>query len=324
VNHMTFAPSATVVICTFNPRLPVLGRVLDALRRQTVPCERWELIVVDNNSDEPLAPCLDVSWHPHARILREERPGKTFALRHAQMESQSDLIVIVDDDNILAPNYLEESFRIAASYPFLGAWGGSSIGEFESPPPRWLKSYMTFIAVKECKELIWSNEYFCDSSTPIGAGMCIRKAVAQRYAEMLETNPARQILGRRGEQLSGSEDTDMALTAIDMGLGLGRFPQLILTHVIPQGRMTERYILRLAEETQISNYLLRAIRRRLYPPYFSGSLLRRTVKWLRLWTLPRMNRRITQALVRGQRKGRLLAAELLASSPPTASSVDRP
>jgi hypothetical protein len=161
---------------------------------------------------------------------------------------------------------------------------------------------------------VWSNEYFHDRSTPIGAGMCIRRPVAERYAEMLDTHPVRQLLGRRGEQLSGSEDTDMALTAIDMGLGVGRFPQLVLTHVIPRGRMTEDYILRLAEESQLSNYLLRAIRQRPYPPYFSGGLARRVFTWLRLWTLPRMQRRITQALVRGQRRGRRMAANLLTES----------
>ncbi len=312
---MTVPPSATVVICTFNPRLKVLGRVLDALRSQTEPLENWELLVIDNNSDEPVTECLDVSWHPHGRILREERPGKTFALRLAQREAKSSLIVIVDDDNLLAATYLAEAVRIASDYPFLGAWGGASIGEFETPPPEWLLPHLSFIAVKACSELVWSNEPFHDASNPIGAGMCIRKAVAERYAEMLDRDPVRQILGRRGQQLSGGEDTDMAITAIDMGLGVGRFPQLVLTHVIPAGRMSEPYILKLAEESQISSYLLRAIRRRQGTPYFSGSLLRRIATWVRLWTLPRMDRRIQLALIRGQRKGRRLATELVAGRP---------
>ena len=315
MNHMAVLPSATVVICTHNPRRDLLTRVLSALRAQTLPCSDWELLVVDNNSAERVAGWVDVSWHLHSRILHEPRPGKTFALKQGQAEARSDLLVIVDDDNLLVPTYLADAVRIASDHPFLGAWGGGSVGEYEAPLPRWLEPYLSFIAVKGCNELVWSNEPFHEASNPIGAGMCIRKAVAQRYAEMLDTNPARQMLGRRGQQLSGSEDIDMALTAIDMGLGVGRFPELVLTHVIPHGRMTEAYILKLAEESQISSFLLREIRQRPYPPYFSGSMLKRVATWVRLWSLPRMDRRIRQALVRGQRKGRLMAAELLAKPP---------
>jgi GT2 family glycosyltransferase len=315
VNHMAVLPSATVVICTHNPRRDLLTRVLSALRAQTLPCSDWELLVVDNNSAERVAAWVDVSWHPHARVLEEPRPGKTFALKRAQSEAKSQLIVIVDDDNLLVPTYLADAVRIASDHPFLGAWGGGSVGEYEVPLPRWLAPYLSFIAVKGCNELVWSNEAFHEASNPIGAGMCIRKAVAQRYADILDKDPVRQILGPRDGLLARCEDIDMALTAIDMGLGVGRFPELVLTHVIPQGRMTEAYILKLAEESQISNFLLREIRRRPYPPYFSGSMLKRFVKWVRLWTLPRMDRRIRQAIIRGQRKGRHMAAQLLAKPP---------
>ena len=210
MNHMAVLPSATVVICTHNPRRDLLTRVLSALRAQTLPCSDWELLVVDNNSAERVAGWVDVSWHLHSRILHEPRPGKTFALKQGQAEARSDLLVIVDDDNLLVPTYLADAVRIASDHPFLGAWGGGSVGEYEAPLPRWLE---------------------------------------------------------------------------------------------------------LAEESQISSFLLREIRQRPYPPYFSGSMLKRVATWVRLWSLPRMDRRIRQALVRGQRKGRLMAAELLAKPP---------
>ncbi len=312
--HYGAALSVSVVICTHNPRSEYLARTLDALRRQTLATDAWELILIDNASSQSVAPAL-TAWHPRGRMVQEKKIGLTNARLRGIAESQSPLIVFVDDDNLLAASYLEEALRISAGYMFLGAWGGGVEGEFEAPPPKWLLPYLSFIAVKACSELVWSNEPFHDASSPIGAGMCIRKAVAQRYAEMLDKDPVRQVLGRRGQQLSGGEDTDMVLTAIDMGLGVGRFPQLVLKHLIPKGRTTEAYILKLAEESQVSNYLLREIRRLPYPPYFSGSLLRRVATWVRLWTLPRMDRRIRQALVRGQRKGRRLAAELLAKPP---------
>ena len=40
----------SVVIPTHNPRMDYLARVIDALRQQTLACEQWEIVVVDNNS----------------------------------------------------------------------------------------------------------------------------------------------------------------------------------------------------------------------------------------------------------------------------------
>jgi len=301
-------PRASVIICTYNPHRVRLDRTLQALREQSEPSERWELIIVDNNSDPPLVDWLDLSWHPHARVVQEQQQGLTHARMKGIAESRSPLHIFVDDDNLLAPSYISEALRISEQYGFLGAWGGGCSGEFETPPPPWLLPYLSFIAVKECTHLVWSNEYFHDDSTPIGAGMCIRKDVADRYVAAVSNDVVRRRLGRRGSELAGSEDRDMALTAIDAGLGVGRFPQLHLTHLIPNGRMTEAYILRLVEESQTSNFVLRAIRGRPFRPYISGSLLKRTLLWLRVWTLPRMDRKIRFALMRGYKKGQQIGA----------------
>jgi hypothetical protein len=51
-----------------------LRRVLDALKAQTLPKEQWELLLIDNASKEPLAESWDLSWHPHARHIRERLP----------------------------------------------------------------------------------------------------------------------------------------------------------------------------------------------------------------------------------------------------------
>jgi glycosyltransferase involved in cell wall biosynthesis len=41
----------SVVICTRNPRPKSLRRVLQALSHQTLPLNRWELLVIDNASE---------------------------------------------------------------------------------------------------------------------------------------------------------------------------------------------------------------------------------------------------------------------------------
>jgi GT2 family glycosyltransferase len=45
---------------------------------------------------------------------------------------------MVDDDNVLAPDYLETAVRSAEDRPELGAFGGKCLPEFEHEPPEWL------------------------------------------------------------------------------------------------------------------------------------------------------------------------------------------
>src|ERR1700731_4167104 len=97
----------SVIICTHNPRLDYFQRCVDGLRNQTLSCQEWELLLVDNRSDEPVADCVDLSWHPVTRVVREEAPGLTAARLRGIRESRGDLVVFVDDDNVLDRDFLE-------------------------------------------------------------------------------------------------------------------------------------------------------------------------------------------------------------------------
>jgi hypothetical protein len=53
------------------------------------------------------------------------------------------------------------------------------------------------------------------------------------------------------------EDTEIAFVSCSRGLGVGIFPELKITHLIPQPRISEDYIVRFTEDINISNNLLR-------------------------------------------------------------------
>src|ERR1700758_5251153 len=91
----------SVVICTHNPRPGYFAKCVEALRSQTLALSSWELVIVDNLSDTPLANCMDLAWHPEARVVREETLGLTPARLRGIRESQGKLLVFVDDDNVL-------------------------------------------------------------------------------------------------------------------------------------------------------------------------------------------------------------------------------
>jgi len=247
----------SIIICTYNPREDYLRRVLDALKAQTLPKEQLELLLIDNASKEPLAGRWDLSWHPNPRIIREKEPGLTPARLRGVKESNCELLVFVDDDNVLFPDYLAECLQIANAWPVLGAWGGQQFPEFEDGPPaeKWKADFWT----STLKRDVWSNNY--DRATvPIGAGVCIRRQVALEYATLAGSDPLRQNLDRKGSGLNSCGDFDMAFVACDLGLGLGRFMRLKLDHLMPANRVSDDYLIRLSEGIGYSETVLVALR----------------------------------------------------------------
>jgi glycosyltransferase involved in cell wall biosynthesis len=252
--------SLSVITCTHNPRRDYLEKVITALQGQTLSLDQWELLLIDNASGQPLATEIDLSWHPNARHIREEELGLTLARLRGMREAQTEILIFVDDDNVLNLDYLEVALRISKDFLFLGAWGGQIIGEFEVPPPNWAKPYLPFLAIREFEQDKWSNLLHQYETTPCGAGICIRKAVAEKYAELVLNDPKRNSLDRKGQQLMSSGDTDMAFTACDLDLGTGQFAALKLTHLIPANRLTEDYFTRLISGIAYSNIILDSFR----------------------------------------------------------------
>jgi len=300
----------SVIICTHNPRADFLHRVLAALRAQTLPKEQWELLLIDNASREPLASTWNLSWHPHARHIREDELGLTPARLRGIKESAGDLLTFVDDDNVLRPDFLANTMEISEEYPFLGAWGGNVEGEFEHQVPEWLKPHLHALAVREVDRDYWSNYYADNRSMPFGAGLCVRKVVAVAYARALVSRPASKHLGRKGTSLVSGEDIDMALTAYDSGFGTGLFQKLHSTHIIPKGRMTLDYLCRLLEGIEYSTHMLKSQRNSSYIPPQDPKVMR-WLKAYQVWRLPDPIKSIAKAQNRGLTKAR---AEITARS----------
>ena len=245
----------SVIICTHNPRMDYLERVLGALQGQRFPLARWELLLIDNKSDQALSDRVDLSWHPQARVVREEELGLTRARLRGIKESRGGLVVFVDDDNVLDADYLEVVTEIASKHPNLGAWSGQVLPEFEIDPPQEIVPFLGVLCIREITKDIWGNSAN-PGFLPFGAGMCVRRRVLQKYERELLGNSARILLGRRGNSLVSSEDLDMGLCCINMGFGTGLFKKLQITHLIPKRRLSREYILKLIEDSACGQVIM--------------------------------------------------------------------
>ena len=288
----------SVIVCTRNPRADYFARALDGLRGQTLAGASWELLVIDNASDEKLAGRIDLSWKPGARLVREEKLGLTPARLTGIREAAGELLVFVDDDNVLDGDFLEQAWRIARERPFLGAWSGQCRPDFETPPPDWTGRYWGNLVIREFTQDKWSNLPLLAATMPCGAGLCIRRQAARHYLFLHESGQRAIQLDRSGASLLSGGDNDMAACACDIGLGVGIVSDLRLTHLISPERLSEDYLTRLAEGIYFSAVVLAGLRG-------GGSELER-VKWHeapRAWLKAGPHRRIALAAIRGRRRG---------------------
>jgi glycosyltransferase involved in cell wall biosynthesis len=293
----------TVLLPTFNPRMDYLESVLEALRHQTVPVSEWDLVVVDNNSSVPISSKLDLRWHPRAVVLHEQRPGKMRAQILAFKQLRSDLVIIVDDDNVLAPDYLERVVEISQSYPFLGSWSGRIELSFEDPDDQPPKHLRHLLAERLVEKEIWSNDSHHIQSTPWGAGMCIRRVVADAYVREVTNNPRHLELDPLADKLRYGGDTDVAYVGCSIGLGMGVFPQLHVTHLIPKTRCTRAYLMRNLEAHAYSEVLHHWVLTGCVPDSRSD-LWARLSGWVRWLLSSELDREVIKTIRRGHKAAR--------------------
>jgi glycosyltransferase involved in cell wall biosynthesis len=307
----------SVITCSHNPRPDYLKQVLDALKNQSLDQQRWEYLLIDNASAEPLASRVDLSWHPNARHISEEQLGLTHARLRGISESKGDVLVFVDDDNVLDADYLEQALRIATEWPMLGSWSGQSRPGFEAPPPEWTRRYWGNLVIRTLDEDVWSNLPTLPETMPCGAGLCLRRRVAAHYLQLHQTGQRPLILDRAGTSLMSAGDNDLAACACDINLGVGLFKALKLVHLIPSVRLQEEYLLRLVEGIACSGVVFRSFREK---ESHQHRWQRRLADSLRMLLMDQRQRRFFRASKRGE----LLARRLLsgaAASPVGGSQV---
>jgi glycosyltransferase involved in cell wall biosynthesis len=289
----------TVIVPTHNPEFERLRRTLTALRAQTLPSSRWETVLVNNASTRFPPPDFFSACAPaNFSIVEESALGLTAARRRGFSVAEGNTAVLVDDDNVLASDYLEQVTRIFSAQPKVGVAGGSSMPEFATEPPVWTREFFPLLALRDlgAQELISNglrpaggarNQY--PEFAPIGAGMALRRAAWIPWIDFHRTQ-SDTLSDRRGDELTSGGDNDLVLCALRAGWEAGYFPALKLIHLIPAARLHPNYLARLNRGIQKSWMQVLALHEaNPWPPLSpAGAKLRQLKAWLihRPWTSP--------------------------------------
>lgn len=111
----------SIIIPVFNDSQR-LKTCLEALETQTYPQELYEIIVIDNNSEENIEEV--VKQFNQAKITQEKRPGSYAARNKGISLAKGEIIVFTDADCIPAPEWLEKGVVNLLSNPNCGLVAG--------------------------------------------------------------------------------------------------------------------------------------------------------------------------------------------------------
>lgn len=240
----------SVILCTYNPDESIFSKILSSIAANSIPPSLdFECIVVDNNSNSPLDNIQYVrrllAGIRNSRIVSEGQQGLTFSRKRGILEARYDHLLFVDDDNELAPDYIEQLVNLVNRFPFIGAVNAGVINvEFIGEVDPWFPRKAKVHFQDSClPQTIWGNDTRTFRHWPFGTGLMVKKDVALHYLRQTESGRF-SLTDRKGKLLTSGGDGQLVACAVELGYGVGRARELRLNHLISNRKARISYLTR--------------------------------------------------------------------------------
>jgi glycosyltransferase involved in cell wall biosynthesis len=229
----------SILICTHN-RCQVLPRALEAMARLDVPeGEGWELVVVDNASDDATRQVVEefaARASMPVRYVHEGRLGHSYALNSGVAACRGEVIAFTDDDALPKPDWLR---RIDAVLDGMQAhWVfGKAVPVWPAQQPPWfsqqLNRYFALLDYGPERFVVTDRKH-----TFFGVNHACRREALEALGGY---RTDRGIYGGQGMGLGVGNDTDLFERALDAGMKVVYDPAVQVGHIIPVARATKAY-----------------------------------------------------------------------------------
>jgi len=303
-------PKLSIIVCTYNPKQSIFEPCLKGIAQACKTMQPKEIVLVDNNSNNGFSSMDYVKSfvaETKAKLVVETKQGLTPARLKGIEETTGDILLYIDDDNYIPTNFFAEGIRIAIENPHIGAWSGQVKLQFEKKPEDWTHRYWGMLVYRTFDRDVWSNFPHMGETMPCGAGLFVRRHVADHYLGLHHQGKRSIQLDRSGASLFSGGDNDLAACACDLGMGVGLFKDLILDHFIPSNRITLGYLLKLAEGISASAIVFKSLRGEIpMKPAFKTHL----ANALRLVLKSNTDRAFYRAVLRGEALGRNMLSNI--------------
>lgn len=264
----------SLVIPTFN-RAHVLERTLAAIAELECPADLTaEVVVIDNNSRDATATTLAgiaANWQGlPLRLAFEPRQGVSHARNKGAAVAQGRWIVCMDDEQLIAPNYLVE-FQRALRGPAAEIIGGRIEYRHEAPLPDWLPPLIRTVGRID----LGPTPRLLDPRNDLlkGGNMAIRRDALMAVGGF---DPA---LGRVGNILLAGEEDELQRRVAATGGRVLYWPGLMQFNVLEPQKLHKSYWRRHAYGDGMTQRRKGGDLRRL-PPWLLGQLAQTSLAWL--------------------------------------------
>jgi glycosyltransferase involved in cell wall biosynthesis len=228
-------PELCVVISTYN-RADVLTGAIESLLEQDVDHDRYEIVVVDNNSTDGTRHVVEsfVDRSPPPRYLFEPRQGVSYGRNSGILATSAPVIAFTDDDVRVSRTWVSTILTVLAAHPEAACVGGKVLPGTVAAWPSWLtREHWAPLALLDYGDsplYVNANRRLC----LITANVAFRRSVFARIG-MFSTEV--QAVGRD----VATEDHELHLRLWrDGGQGL-YWPELTATAEIEPARMRRSY-----------------------------------------------------------------------------------
>lgn len=266
----------SAIICTYN-RADYLRKAITSLIEQTLDTDRFEIIVVDNNSkdDTKQVATEEFAHVPNLRYLFEPVPGLSRARNTGWQNAEGRFIAFLDDDAVAAPEWAATFLEVFTTWePTPGCAGGKAAPIWEVPQPDWLSDrLLPILSVYD-----WSPEPKVLSEDEWIAGCNI----AYPRDVLAEFGGFREDLGRVGKKLLSGEEIYLRKQIDGAGYVTVYHPQITIGHHVSPSRLQKDWFRRHA----YGNGQTAAIMERLTNPDLNRNRLLLTVRKIG-WMIPR-------------------------------------
>jgi GT2 family glycosyltransferase len=191
-----------------------------------------EILVAENGTP---APSILPATAPRLEHLHDSRPGKcriqNVAIRHAK----GDIIVCLDDDLVVAPNYLAEVERFFTGHPEFAAMKGRILPT-EDPAAKVGADAAVWLDLP----IVDHGEEVIEVRGVLGANMAFRASALAGVGLFDE---------RLGPGAAGhEEETEMSARLVRAGFRIGYAPHALVYHDVDSARADRARSLRIARE----------------------------------------------------------------------------
>jgi glycosyltransferase involved in cell wall biosynthesis len=117
-------PTVSVIIPTYN-RKDLLRDTLQSLVQVTYPSDRFEVIIVDDGSTDGTQQITAETFPFTLRYVQQSNQGDAAARNFGAQQSQADLLVFLDDDILVEPEYLThliQAHEMSQNRIVVGTW----------------------------------------------------------------------------------------------------------------------------------------------------------------------------------------------------------